>query len=111
MVRSHDEDHPPRSAEVRLTQETIDFLEQRMTAAVRAGITEAINEETAERFWAAGIQVLQRRTSEHAGRFVVGGIIGVIRKLGTFLLLGGLVYAVGGWQALAGLAKLLAGRP
>lgn len=100
----------PGPAEVRLTPETIDFLEAKMTAAVRAGITEAINEETAARFWAAGLQVLQRRTSEHAGRFVLGGIIGVFRRLGTFLLLGGLVYAVGGWQALAGLVKLLVGR-
>lgn len=108
MVREHDDD--PKPTEVRLTPEMNEFLERKMTAAVRAGIAEAVNEEMAERFWIVGLQVLQRRTSEHAGRFVVGGLIGVLRKLAMFLALGGMVYAIGGWQALAGLAKLLAGR-
>jgi hypothetical protein len=101
---------PSRPQEVRLTDETIEFLEQRVADAVRDGITAAINPQTAEAFWAAALTVLQRRAQEHTGRFVLGGLWGLARKVSLFLLLGGFVYAVGGWQALAGFFKLLLGK-
>lgn len=94
-------------AEVRLTDETIEYLEQKMAKAVREGLEAVLNEKTAEQFWIAGFNVLQRNATQHAGRFVIGGLSGLFRKLGWFLLLGGLVYAVGGWNALAGLFKVL----
>ena len=97
-------------AEVRLTRETVDYIEGRMAEAVRAGITAAMNETNAEAFWAAGLSVLQKRANEHAGRFVIGSLWELARKAAAFVLLGGIVYAVGGWQALAGLAKLLVGK-
>lgn len=97
--------HQP--TEVRLTEGTINFLKAEIAGAVRDGITSAVNEKTAETFWTAGLTVLQRQAQQHAGRFVIGGLWGLLRKVGTFLLLGSIVYAVGGWSALVGFAKLL----
>lgn len=97
-------------AEVRLTDETIEYLETRIASAVGSGIKAAINEETAATFWSAGLSVLQKQASEHAGRFVLGGLWGLVRKASLFFLLGGIVYALGGWAALASFFKVVFGR-
>ena len=97
-------------AEVRLTDETIAYLEERIAAAVGNGIKTAITEETAVAFWSAGLAALQRQATQHAGRFVLGGIWGLLRKASLFFMLGGIVYAVGGWAALAALAKTIFGK-
>lgn len=92
-------------AEVRLTDETIAYLQKLMAAAVseavRSGIEGAITEETAAKFWGAGLGMVQKHAAEHTGRFVLGGLKGLASKALWFLLLGGVVYAVGGWSALA----------
>ena len=97
-------------AEVRLTDETIAYLEERIAAAVGNGIKTAITEETAVAFWSAGLAALQKQATQHAGRFVLGGILGLLRKASLFFMLGGIVYAVGGWAALAALAKTIFGK-
>ena len=97
-------------AEVRLTDETIAYLEERIAAAVGNGIKTAITEETAVAFWSAGLAALQKQATQHAGRFVLGGIWGLLRKASLFFMLGGIVYAVGGWAALAALAKTIFGK-
>lgn len=78
-----------------------------MAQAVKDGLQSVLNEQTAEVLWAAGFNVLQRQATQHAGRFVLGGLWELFRKLGLFLVLGGIVYAIGGWSALAGLFKTL----
>lgn len=94
-------------SEVRLTEETGAWLEAKMASAVREGIKGAMTEETAAAFWAAGVSVLQKQATQHAGRFVLGGLWGLLRKASLFLTLGGIVYAIGGWAALATLFKAL----
>lgn len=96
-------------AEVRLTDETIKYLETKMANAVQSGIQNAINERTAEAFWAAGFKVLQTQASQHTGRFVIGGLWSLFQRVGVFLVLGGIVYAIGGWSALATLGKAMFG--
>lgn len=96
-----------RATEVRLTDETIEYLEARIASAVGAGLKNAMTEDTAAAFWSAGLSVLQKQATQHAGRFVLGGLLGLVRKVGLFLTLGGIVYALGGWGALASLAKVL----
>lgn len=88
-------------AEVRLTEETITYLEQRMRVAVSEGIKGAMTEQTAEAFWAAGFKVLQEQAAKHTGRFVLGGLWGLARKVMVFMLLGWIVYMIGGWALLA----------
>ena len=103
MTNTHrpTEHPPPKNTDVTLTPETLAFIEASMSAAVKRGIEEAMTEEMAAVFWGAGLRVLQRSASEHTGRFVIGGLWGLARKASVFLLLGGLVYSVGGWTALA----------
>ncbi len=98
---------PPPQDEVRLTNETLLHLETRIAAAVRTGISEAMNEDNAEKFWTAGAKVFRKQATEHTGKFVIGGLMGILRKFGLFLVLGGIVYAFGGWGALATLFKTL----
>ncbi len=97
----------PPPAEVRLTDETGAWLEEKMVHAVKAGIQSVMTEETAAKFWAAGLTVLQKQATQHAGRFVLGGLWGLMRKASLFMALGGIVYAIGGWAALATLFKTL----
>lgn len=97
----------PEKEEVRLTDTTLAHLEWLMASAVKQGIRESMTEETAEMFWSAGLSLLQKQATQKAGRFVIGGLGGLVKKTMLFVLLGGLVYAVGGWSALAGLFKLL----
>lgn len=97
-------------AEVRLTDETIAYLEERIAAAVGNGIKTAITEDTAVAFWSAGLAALQKQATQHAGRFVLGGLWGLARKASLFFMLGGIVYALGGWAALAALAKTIFGK-
>ncbi|ADV01254.1 hypothetical protein [Alicycliphilus denitrificans] len=104
----HDDSHDRRRpAEVRLTQETIDYMTLLVQQAVSEGIKGAMTEETAQQFWGAGIAVLQRQATHHAGRMVMSGITGLLRRGAVFVVLGGIVYALGGWTALAKMAKVL----
>lgn len=107
---THKTHPPPKDTDVTLTPETIALMEQRMAAAVEAGIKGAMTaEDTAAAFWGAGLKVLQKQASEHTGRFVLGGLMGLVKKVSTFLLLGGMVYALGGWTALAKLWQVFFG--
>lgn len=108
MTVDHSERRRP--AEVRLTDETIEYLETRIAAAVEKGIKWSMTEDTAAAFWVAGLNVLQEQASEHAGRFVLGGLWGLLRKASLFMMLGGIVYAIGGWSAMAALFKAIFGR-
>lgn len=94
---------------MRLTDTTMGELETLMARSVQRGIADAVNDETVERFWAAGLTVLQRNAARHTGRFVLGGLWALLSKVWLFVLLGGIVYALGGWPALTALAKSLFG--
>lgn len=93
--------------EVRLREETLTHLKDVMRDAVREGVRDLVTEETIAAFWSGGMAMLQQQAAQHAGRFVLGGLWGLFRKASLFLLLGGAVYALGGWTALAALAKTL----
>lgn len=110
----HDHHQGPRypkmkPVEVRLTDETINYLDLRMAEAVKTGIKQAMNEETARAFWATGLSVLQSQASEHAGRFVMGGMLGLFKRLMGFLVLGSIVYTLGGWTGLAKMIDVIFG--
>ena len=78
--------------EVRLRQETIDHLAEKMAEAVTAGIAEAITN-------------LESQATQRVGGFVLGGVAGLIKRAVIFLMLGSIVYAVGGWEGLAVMFK------
>lgn len=87
-----------------------------LSAAIKREVKEAMNEWTRESlftkehleiFWATAFDVLQEKAQEHTGKFVFSSLGGLLNKVALFLLIGGLVYAAGGWTALASLAKSL----
>ena len=101
--------HPPPVQEVRLRPETLAHLEAQIAQAVSNGIRGAITEETAAAFWGAGLDLLQRHATQRAGQIVIGGLWGLLQRIMLFVMLGGLVYSVGGWSALDKLFRTVFG--
>lgn len=95
--------------EVRLTEATVDYLEAKMRTAVADGIRAAMTEEDAQRFWSAGFTMLQKQAAQKTGLFVGVLVLSFFKKVGMFLVLGSIVYAVGGWAGLAALFKAIFG--
>lgn len=85
------------------------MLRDEMRLAVAEGISAAMTDEAAEKFWNTGLAVLQRQAKTAAGGFVLGGLGALFRRVGLFVLLGGIVYWIGGWSALATFGKFLMG--
>lgn len=82
-------------------------LHQIIGSAVQTGIGSAMTEQNAEQFWKAGVAVLQKQATKHAGEFVLGGLFGFIKKGLFFVALGLAVYSLGGWSALAATYKAI----
>jgi hypothetical protein len=95
--------------EVRLASETIELLRSEIaravSVAVTAALSEAWNEKGAERFWTVGFSMMRARTAEQTGTFVGKSLLAILR----FVALGLIVYAAGGWTALAVWSKSLIG--
>lgn len=77
-----------------------------MATAVRDGITAALADPAT---WAAAMGGMRASTEEHAGRWMVGAVWSVIRKLALFTLAGLVVYSIGGWTALSSVWKAIWG--
>lgn len=103
---------PNQVEEVRLREETLAHLKEVMRDAVREGMRDLVTEEAIEAFWAGGLAMLQKQAAQRTGKFVLGGLAGLAQKAAVFLVLGGALYAWGGWAALAKFIKLFsAGSP
>lgn len=97
----------PTPAEVRLTPETIEYLQKLMTEAVRTGVRESMDSKTMEEFWLSGVAALQHAATQSAGRLVVGGLWSLVKRGVMLLFFGWIVFGFGGWQGLVGFAKLM----
>jgi hypothetical protein len=76
------------------------LLRDEMRVAVAEGIGAALTDEAAERFWAKGLEVLQRQAKQKAGGFLLAGVIAASKRLmwiGVFLMI---AWSVGGWTLL-----------
>jgi len=98
---------PLPAAEVRLTDETIAYLSEKMAEAAATALKQSLNEDTAKMFWTAGVSMLQEQAANKTGRFVIGSFSVLAKKALLFAALGSLVYAIGGWDALARLFKAI----
>lgn len=100
------EKHPQ---EVRLTDETIDYLKEIMRdtvkEAVGAGINDALNKETAKQFWTAGLEVLQEQAMKQTGRLVFGGIGGLLKNLFWLAIAIVGVFWIFGWTGVTAFLK------
>lgn len=94
-----------RETVVRLSRQDMDELVKKIREANAESIAEALNsaltDDVAVRFWSAGLRAIQTHAAEHTGRFILGGVWAVAQKLLLFVTIGSLIYAIGGWAALA----------
>ncbi len=87
-------------------------IEERVGHAVSRGLREAmLDPEAANAFWGAfwdqlGVHVKQR-VEKHSGRWVVGAVTSILTRGVQILLIGALIYAAGGWQAMFAYFKSL----
>jgi hypothetical protein len=77
-----------------------------VATAVRDGITAALADPAT---WSAAFGGIQASTEDHAGKWMVGAVWSVMRKLALFALAGMLVYSIGGWTALSAVWKAIWG--
>lgn len=97
-----------------LSESALAELREHTKQAVREGIIEgikaAINDDSiVEAYWSQGLKVAKKQATQQAGSILVDGLGAFFKRAFQFAILGMLVYAVGGWTALAGLFKLLFG--
>lgn len=85
------------------------MLRDEMRVAVADGIAAAMTDKNAAQFCRAVLGEAQKMATEKTGE-VVGSALGALVKKGLmFLFLGSIVYAIGGWSALAKLGSFFAG--
>lgn len=88
-------------AQQHLTEESrlllVALVRGEMRDAVFEGITEALTDEAAERFWNKGIEVLQRQAAERTGRWLVGGLTAIVKKAAWVAVFMLMVWSIGGF--------------
>lgn len=94
------DDH--RAPEVRLTDETIHYLEERISAAVASGLAQTMTPEAAKSFWRTGFEVLREQTVRGTGDFVLGGLWAGIKKLLWVAGIALALWVTGGWALVKG---------
>lgn len=77
-----------------------------MRAAVAEGVEAVL---TNEHVWAKVFTVLQKQAAQRTGRFVLGGLVAVLKKAMWVAIFVGIAYSIGGWTLLkavwAGIVK------
>ena len=96
--------------EVRLTEETIDYLKTQIAEAVQSGLDRAMSPEAAQRFWETGFEVLGKQARDGAGGFVISGFVRAAKTLLWVGLFAAAAYSTGGWAALKGFFAMLASK-
>jgi len=93
------------SDETRLLLE--DMVEKRMRSAVADGIATAMTHENARLFMRSLLAEAQQLATEKTGQVVGSAVMALVKRGILFVFLGSIVYALGGWSALAALLKFL----
>ena len=101
------QDPERRAAEVRLTDETIDYLEERISAAVVDGLKATMTPDVAAQFWQTGFDVLKDQALRGTGDFVLGGLWGGIKKLLWVAGIALALWATGGLALVKGFLTLI----
>lgn len=95
--------------QVAMTEESrillADLMEGRMRAAVTEGIKEAMTKDAAAAFAAVFLETMRTQAGQKVDLWAGGIVRSLVYRAALFILAGSIVYSVGGWSALAGLAK------
>jgi len=83
------------------------LIRDEMRVAVAEGIGAAMNDKNAATFCRAMVQEAKNMAAEKSVEMAGGVLKAFLGKALTFVFLGSLVYAVGGWSALAAMGKFL----
>lgn len=75
-------------------------LRDELRMAVAEGITAAMTDSAAERFWNKGLEVLQRQAKQKAGGFLLEGVTTAAKKALWIAVFVGIAYSIGGWTLL-----------
>lgn len=108
------DDHPPRHHTVEVedpaARRQIEALAGMLPEMIKDGTAQGLRSALAEpETWAAAATGVRKAAKLQAGEAVMSGLSVLLRKALLFIVLGGVVYWVGGWAALAGLIKALSG--
>ena len=95
-------------------QGRVEDLAGEVKDAARHGGADALRDVMQDRaaveaFWSAAFGALASYGQQQTGRIVLGGIKGLMSRGLLFVVLGLLVYSVGGWAALAAVWKAIWG--
>lgn len=90
---------------VALTPETVEVIRKVVQEVVKESVSSVMTEKNAMLFWRAGIKMLQVEAKEGASNFVVWSVKQVAARTAMFLIAGGVIYAVGGWELLFSFLK------
>lgn len=101
---------PEQLGVVTLSEESMAQLALMIEKKVDQSLEKKLNEQTAEIFWNAGLKMLRREAGDRALKVGWWGFKQLAGKALLFVVVGWLVYAVGGWEGLTRLLKLLFGK-
>lgn len=87
-----------------------DMLRDEMGEAFARGLREAMTSENARVFVRAMLTEAQSMATEKSVEVAGGVIKALFKRALMFLLLGSIVYSLGGWTALAALGKFLSNK-
>ena len=107
-------DHQPRHHTVEVegpaARRQIEALAGMLPEMIKDGTAQGLQAALAQpETWAAAATGFRKAARLEAGEAVMSGLAVLLRKALLFIVLGALVYWVGGWSALAGLFKALGG--
>lgn len=80
-------------------------LTNRIEQAVKRGMQDAMSDEAVRGFWTTGVGVLKEEVAQRTGQFILKGLTAVLARLFFFLLIGVVVYALGGWGLVTGIGR------
>lgn len=85
-------------------------LREEMGEAFERGLKHAMSSDNARQFVRAMLTEAQNMATEKTGQMVGSAVMALAKRALLFIFLGSIVYALGGWSALAALGKFLAAK-
>lgn len=85
-------------------------MRDEMQQAVKHGMSEALSTDAARQFWAIGLEVLRQEASNHTGKFVLDGLVTIVKKGFWIVVFLVAVYSFGGWAMVKTMAAAIFGK-
>lgn len=84
------------------TDSELDQIDRRMAHAVTQGLRDVLEDrEAIRKFWEGALDAASAHAAQQTGNAVLGAVKFAVTRGALFLLVGMLIYSLGGWGALA----------